>query len=48
MYADETRKVHPGTVGIVDGFCKVLIMVSVCCFITELEPRPKLVSTVYS
>lgn len=32
------RKLLPCTVGYVDGFCKVLIMVAVVTFIYELEP----------
>ncbi len=37
-YADSSRKLLSGTVGYVDGFTKVLIMVGVCCIIHHLEP----------
>lgn len=34
---DGTRRVYPGSVGISDGFCKVLIMVGVCLICHDLD-----------
>ena len=46
-YADSSRALLPGTVGYVDGFTKVLIMVGVCCIIHHLEPWLELKKIVF-
>ena len=36
-HCDGTRQIHPGSVGISDGFGKVMIMVGICVIIHSLE-----------
>ena len=35
--ADSTRELKPFTVGLVDGFCKIMIMLGILAAIDELE-----------
>ena len=36
-YKDGSRAIQPHTVGVVDGFCKIIIMMSIVGFCKELE-----------